>query len=216
MNLAAMLALLAVMTFSIAAQASPLSLNGSPSQFRLMDSTESNLNEGKKGIMVVTVKGSLADSAKSTPSERGEIPRTSYLLLTHWQTVELVEAYQYGGYRLAAIILQESSACEVVHSPIDPLACGCAGVHADTADYVVGSKVSCAFMNIDWDFSIRVGELYLQRCTELFGRAGGIACYNLGIPKARTLTQYQLTHSPYLRIIERRIRELQTLPLDTQ
>ena len=136
--------------------------------------------------------------------------------LSHWQTVELVEAYQYGGYRLAGIILQESSACEVVHSPIDPLACGCSGIHAATASMLIGSDVSCAFLDIDWDFSIRVAELYLQRCTELFGRAAGISCYTLGIPKARTLTHYQLTHSPYLHTIERRIRELQTLPLDTK
>ena len=136
--------------------------------------------------------------------------------LSHWQKVELVEAYQYGGYRLAGIILQESSACKIVHSTIDPLACGCGGVHVGTADAMVGSDVSCAFMDIDWDFSIRVAELYLQRCTELFGRAGGVTAYNVGIPKARTLTQYQLTHSPYLRIIQRRILELRALPLNTQ
>ncbi len=137
-------------------------------------------------------------------------------VFTHQQKVELVEAYQDGGYRLAAIILQESSACEIVHSPIDPLACGCGGVHAETADGVVGSEVSCAFMNIDWDFSIRVAELYLERCTELFGRWGGISCFNSGIPAARRMTPYQRNHSPYLHAIERRIRELQTLPLDTQ
>ena len=142
--------------------------------------------------------------------------QASPLSLNRQQEQVLMDAYTIGGYRLSAIILQESSACQIVHSTIDPLACGCGQVHVVTAEAMVGSEVSCAFMDIDWDFSIRVAELYLQRCTELFGRAGGIACYNLGIPKARTLTQYQLTHSPYLRIIERRIRELRALPLDTQ
>ena len=136
--------------------------------------------------------------------------------LSHWQTVELVEAYQYGGYRLAGIILQESSACEVVHSPIDPLACGCSGIHAATASMLIGSDVSCAFLDIDWDFSIRVAELYVQRCTELYGRLGGITCYNVGETAAHTMTIWQRNHSPYLKAIERRIRELQRLPLDTQ
>ncbi len=137
-------------------------------------------------------------------------------VFTPQQKVELIEAYQDGGYRLAGIILQESSACEIVHSSIDPLACGCGGVHAETADTVVGSQVSCAFMDIDWDFSIRVAELYLERCTELFGRQAGITCYNVGIPAAHAMTPYQRNHSPYLHAIERRIRELQALPLDTQ
>ena len=136
--------------------------------------------------------------------------------LSHWQKVELVEAYQYGGYRLAGIILQESSACKIVHSTIDPLACGCGGVHVGTADAMVGSDVSCAFMDIDWDFSIRVAELYLQRCTELFGRRAAISCYHTGIPVAGRMTPYQRVHTHYLHLIERRIRELQTLPLDTQ
>lgn len=126
----------------------------------------------------------------------------------------IVDAYQIGGERLAAIILQETSACAVVHSDVDPLACGCGGTHTGTAESVVGAQVACAFLNIDWDFSIRVAELYLEKCTLLFGERGGLTCYNVGIPKAKTLTSYQLNHSSYQRIIRHRIEEIDALPRD--
>jgi len=137
-------------------------------------------------------------------------------LFNYSQKQVLVKAYSLGGYRLAAIILQESSACTDMHSRIDVLACGCGGTHTGTADYIVGSTVSCSFLDMDWDFSIRVAAAYLAECTALFGEDGGLTCYQQGIPKARTMTKYQLFHSPYLKTIKRRIEELRHLPLDTQ
>jgi hypothetical protein len=136
--------------------------------------------------------------------------------LTMLQKRMLVKADFIGGPRLAGIIYQESSACLQVHSVIDPLACGCSGLHADTASYVVGSKVACSFLDIDWDFSIRVANLYLQKCTELFGYLPALSCYNVGIPKARTMTRTELLHTDYLKTIEHRMSELRQLPKDTE
>lgn len=136
--------------------------------------------------------------------------------LNHWQKQELVEAYQDGGIRLAGIILQETSACAVVHSDIDPLACGCGGTHTDTAASVVGSEVACQFLDVDWGFSIRVAALYLERCTELFGDDGGLAAYWMGIPKAKTLTSRELLKTPYIGVIHKRMHELDTLTWSTE
>lgn len=147
-------------------------------------------------------------------------PRTTLLAsslpsLNVYQKQVLVEAYRLGGYRLAGIILQETSACAENNHNRDPMGCGCGSVHLDTAQTVVGYKVSCDFLNIDWDFSIRVANLYLQKCTELFGPDGGLAAYQLGIPKARGLARRQLLARPYIGVIHGRIQELQSLPLDT-
>ena len=136
--------------------------------------------------------------------------------LTTIQKHMLVKADFIGGPRLAAIIYQESSACYQVHSDLDPLACGCGGTHAATASYVVGSEVACEFLNIDWDFSIRVANLYLAKCTELFGYIPALSCYNVGIPKAKTMTLEQLLNTDYLQTIEHRMSELRRLPKDTE
>ena len=136
--------------------------------------------------------------------------------LTHLQKQMLVTAYNIGGYRLSAIIFQESSACIHVHSPIDKRACGCGGTHTDTAGYVANSRVSCRMLDTDWDFSIRIANAYLQQCTLLYGEKGGVSCYHWGLPASYRMTTKQLDTSDYLHTIERRIRELQALPLDTQ
>lgn len=136
-------------------------------------------------------------------------------LLTHTQKRMLIRADFIGGPRLAAIIYQESSACADVHSVVDPLACGCGGTHAGTASYVVGSEIACSFLNIDWDFSIRVAALYLTKCTELFGYRPALTCYNVGIPAARKMTLQQLLSSDYLKAIDKRMAELRRIPLST-
>lgn len=143
------------------------------------------------------------------------IASTPLPLLTTQQKRMLVKADFIGGPRLAAIIYQESSACAEVHSAVDPLACGCGGTHAGTASLIVGSEVACEFLNIDWDFSIRVAALYLEKCTEIFGYRPAITCYQQGIPKARTMKQRQLLDSDYLKAIDKRMAELRRIPLST-
>jgi hypothetical protein len=141
---------------------------------------------------------------------------TSLPPLTRLQEQMELKAYFIGGPRLAAIILHETSACRDLHSTVDSLACGCGGTHAATATGAVGSDVACSFLDLDWDFSMRVAALYLDYCTELFGYEAGIACYNVGIPKARTMTRTQLRRWPYVKAIEQDMYKLRHLPVSRE
>ncbi len=137
-------------------------------------------------------------------------------VFTPQQKQAIVEAYRLGGLRFAAIIYQESSGCAFLHGKLDPYAFGCSQLHHDTADGIAGAHVSTHILMHDYDLNLHIGAEQLRRCTVLFGKFGGITCYNAGIPVARRMTPYQRNHSPYLHAIERRIRELKALPLSTE
>ncbi len=136
------------------------------------------------------------------------------LHLSAEQTAAIVDAYRVGGIRLAAIVLQESSGClQLTGDGGD--AYGCAQLHLDTAEHVVGSRVSAWMLAHDYGLNVRIAAIYLNECTQLYGYKGGITCYHVGIPAARVMTPHALIHSSYLRTIERRMIELKNLPLST-
>lgn len=134
------------------------------------------------------------------------------LHLSPFQQQMEIYAYRVGGLRLAAIILNESSGCTQLHG-IDSHAHGCGQMHTKTLWHVAQFKMSPWWLDHDYEMSIRAENLYLQECTRDFGWRGGISCYHMGLPAASHMTYYQLNHSPYLATIERRMRELQALPL---
>ncbi len=135
------------------------------------------------------------------------------LHLSHQQEVAIIEAYRLGGLRFAAIILQESSACAFLHGKLDPRAFGCGQLHQSTADGVAGTHVSRWMLVHDWDLNLELAAHELKRCTAMFGPFGGITCYKFGIPASQGLTPQFLGNSHYLHTIERRMRELQKLPV---
>jgi hypothetical protein len=160
-------------------------------------------------------------SGLGSPMRTGQIHQarivraTRRLTLSRFQSQMLVYAYQIGGYRLAAIILQESSACTRLHGD-GGKAHGCGQMHSKTWQYVAGFKAAPWWLDHDPWLAIRAANLYLQECTKEFGEWGGITCYETGAPKARHLSYYELNHSAYLEKVERRITELRQLPLDTE
>jgi hypothetical protein len=142
------------------------------------------------------------------PAARGD-----GLHLSAFQSQMLIYAYRIGGYRLAGIILQESSACKHIRNP-NSSAAGCGQMLDGTFDHVAGFDASSWWLIHDPWLAIRAANLYLQECTKEFGEWGGITCYQTGAPKARHLSYYELNHSAYLEKVERRIRQLKQLPLD--
>lgn len=139
--------------------------------------------------------------------------RLPKLILSTQQKNMLVEAYQLGGLRFAAIILEESSGCAVLHGQLDPLAFGCGQLHQDTADGIAGKHVSRKTLMHNCYLNMQIAVEQLNRCTKIFGKFGGITCYKWGIPASLTFSPWRLIHSRYLRAIEFRMRQLQALPI---
>jgi hypothetical protein len=140
---------------------------------------------------------------------------TRRLTLSHFQSQMLVYAYRIGGYRLAGIILQESSGCKHIHGDKGK-AFGCGQMHKETWHHVATFDASTWWLLHDPWMAISAANLYLDECTRAFGELGGISCYRYGMPAASNMKAYELNHSAYLEKVERRITELRQLPLDTE
>ena len=135
------------------------------------------------------------------------------LVFSAAQAQALAYAYQVGGRDLAGIVYQESTGCARIRGKLDPRAIGCGQLHQETADAACGCATTRQALELNWRYNIRLAARILAACQAEFGEAGGITCYWLGAPAARTKTRFYLEHSPYLRQIRRRERELDDLPL---
>ena len=129
------------------------------------------------------------------------------LHLSRDQAQFIAYADRVGGLRLAAIILQESSACQTNRGDHGH-AHGCGQMHTDTFRHVAGFKASVWWLDHDPWLSIRAANLYLRECTRLYGYWQGIECFNIGIPAMK-----KPHTNDYLHRIEYRMNQLQHLPL---
>ena len=142
--------------------------------------------------------------------------------LTATQKQVIVKAYHLGGVVLAAIILQESSACVYkiamirFHTGKPDHAYGCGQLHSKTADNIYGSHVPKYVLIHEQDLNMEIAYQLLRNCVAEFGWYGGITCYQAGQPATSAMTKYQREHSDYLTIILRRMNELRRLPKDTE
>lgn len=134
------------------------------------------------------------------------------LHLSHTQAYAIVQAYRIGGMALAAVVLQESSACERMHGA-DPLGVGCSQIHLATARGVTHEPIGEWMLASDWQLNMAAGEDYLVHCANLFGWPGAFTCYHLGVPAARAMGAAARDHSDYVREIDYRIRQLESLPI---
>jgi hypothetical protein len=105
-----------------------------------------------------------------------------------------------------AIVLQESSACIERTSRIDRLSFGCMGLHLSTARMFDPGVTKRQLIHDDLR-NIRDGVAFLRYCmahTHSWRR--GVVCFHVGLPHERTMTDYQINHSPYLAAIIRRMK----------
>lgn len=131
------------------------------------------------------------------------------------QSRALVNAYRVGqryglGIVLAAIVWQESSACERLIGD-DGAGLGCAQMHLSAARHVTGTKVSAWALIHDRRLALRLAARFLQECVSRYGLEGGIGCYHLGLARARALPRPALAQSPYVLQVLAKVRVLERL-----
>lgn len=109
---------------------------------------------------------------------------------------------------MQAIVLVESSAGAYLTNPADP-SYGAAGVKLDTAEQVLGRKVTVAELRDDPEVNLAAGSLFLQQCALAFSSwRRTVVCYNRGVAGTRALDDAQVSADFYFLFVRGRMRDL--------
>lgn len=133
----------------------------------------------------------------------------------HWLQVSYnIGNEQNDGYTLAVLVWQESSFCEWKRNN---WSVGCAGTKRSTVRAIFDPAATRLRLESDNDYSIRAGLsilLYCQQNTTTWRRA--VSCYHYGLPHESQMSNAQIDSDPYVLAIIAKVKQLQSIPLDTQ
>lgn len=147
------------------------------------------------------------------------IPAALALILTQAQVTSLRMAYTIGapydlGYTVSAISWQESSFCQQKRNN---WSVGCMGTKRRTVRFIFDPAATRARLESDDVYSTQAGLsilLYCRTSTENWSEM--VYCFHFGLPQEEQATEDEILSDGYVKAVARKVKELESLPKDTQ
>lgn len=141
-------------------------------------------------------------------------------LFTPQQVTALNQAYAEGslygiGKTFMAVVMVESSACINVRGD-DGTSWGCGQLKVATARTICRCRITPRRLVSDKYKNLQISAQFLANCFQRFypDSARATICYNIGEPKAATLTNSEVAHSKYVARVKAWLKILKAIPVD--